>query len=176
MNDFCRKKREGLRSSKAHLYRTFTWSPPGTQTRFFLIGEIMTFISRFIYELFAISLLAAATLWRTLKPSPLSQYICISSCAEISFTGVVLKVFNFSAVLPEFPVTSVLKNEIFVCVGVGICLLYSEGMNYLLFCHVSKHLSPVVQTMENAIHRIKIYPGENAIAFSKGGFPLLLNV
>ena len=100
-------------------------SPPaGIQTRFFLIGEIMTFISIFIYELFAISLLAVATLWRTLQPSPLSQYICISSCAEISFTGVALKVFNFSAVLPEFAVTSVLKNEIFVCVSVGICLLY----------------------------------------------------
>ena len=28
--------------------------PPGIQTRFFLIGEIMTLISRFIYELFAI--------------------------------------------------------------------------------------------------------------------------
>ena len=98
--------------------------PPGIQTRFFLIGEIMTFISRFIYELFAISLLVAATFWRTLQPSPLSQYICISSCAKISFTGVALKVFNFAAVLPEFPVTSVLKNEIFVCVSVGICLLY----------------------------------------------------
>ena len=66
MNDFCRKKGEGLRSSKAHLYlylyRTLIPPPPGIQTRFFLIGEIMTFISRFIYELFAISLLAAATL------------------------------------------------------------------------------------------------------------------
>lgn len=123
----CRKKGEGLRSSKAHLYlylyRTLI-PPPGIQTRFFLIGEIMTLISRFIYELFAISLLAAATLWRTLQPGPLSQYICISSCAKISFTGVALKVFNFAAVLPEFPVTSVLKNEIFVCVSVGICLLY----------------------------------------------------
>ena len=99
-------------------------STPGIQTRFFLIGEIMTFISRFIYELFAISLLAAATFWRTLQPSLLSQYICISICAKISFTGVALKVFNFPAVLPEFPVTSVLKNEIFVCVSVGICLLY----------------------------------------------------
>ena len=99
-------------------------SPPEFKHGFFLIGEIMTFISRFIYELVEISLLAAATLWRTLKPSPLSQYICISSCAKISFTGVALKAFNFSAVLPEFPVTSVLKNEIFVCVSVGICLLY----------------------------------------------------
>ena len=117
------KKAEGLRSSKAHLYRTFTWFPPVIQTRFFLIGEILKFISRFIYELFAISLLAAATLWRTLQPSPLSQYICIVSCAKISFTGLALKVFNFPAVLPEFPVTSVLKNEIFVCVSVGICLL-----------------------------------------------------
>ena len=52
----------------------------------------------------------------------------------------------------------------------------SEGMNYVLFCHVSKHLFPVVQTLENAIHRIKIYPGENAVGFSKGGFPLPLNV
>lgn len=68
--------------------------PSGIQTRFFLIGEIMTFISRFIYELFAISLLAAATFWRTLQPSPLSQYICISSCAKITFTGVALKVFT----------------------------------------------------------------------------------
>ena len=153
MNDFCRKKREGLRSSKAHLYRTFTWfTPPGIQTRFFLIGEIMTFISRFIYELFAISLLAAATFWRTLQPSPLSQYICISICAKISFTGVALKVFNFPAVLPEFPVTSVLKNEIFVCVSVGICLLYLRRYELsvilsCVMCHVSNHLFPVVHTL-----------------------------
>ena len=98
--------------------------PPGIQTRFFLIGEIMTFICRFIYELFAISLLVAATFWRTLQPSPLSQYICISSCAKITFTGVALKVFTSQLFCRKFPVTSVLKNEIFVCVSVGICLLY----------------------------------------------------
>ena len=98
----------------------------------------MTFISRVIYELFAISLLAAATSL-TYLPSPLSQYICISSCAKISFTRVALKAFNFPAVLPEFPVTSVLKMKSLFSSVLVFAFCISVGKNYLLFGHVSKH-------------------------------------
>ena len=176
MNDFCRKKREGLRSSKAHLYRTFTWSPPELKHGSFLLVKswhllvdlFMSFL-RFLYWL----QLPSDVHWSQALWVNISVFLVVlRSVSQVwlwRFLTSQLFCRNFQSQ------ASWKMKSLFASVLVfAFCI--SEGMNYLLFCHVSKHLSPVVQTLENAIHRIKIYPGENVIGFSKGGFPLPLNV
>ena len=49
--------------------------------------------------------------------------------------------------------------------AVQLAILILDKNQMSLAYHTLAHLAPVVQTMDSAIHRIKIYPVDNAIGF-----------
>ena len=49
--------------------------------------------------------------------------------------------------------------------AVQLAILIPDKNRMSLAYHTLAHLAPVVQTLDSAIHRIKIYPVDNAIGF-----------
>ena len=49
--------------------------------------------------------------------------------------------------------------------AVQLAILIPDKNQMSLAYHTLAHLVPVVQTLDSAIHRIKIYPVDNAIGF-----------
>ena len=49
--------------------------------------------------------------------------------------------------------------------AVQLAILILDKNRMSLAYHTLAHLAPVVQTLDSAIHRIKIYQGDNAIGF-----------